>query len=64
MDISSSFHDPALCRALLDRLSEELEALGRPVRFMEVCGTHTVSIFRSCCLRGWSIFQGRDVRCA
>lgn len=47
MDISSSFHDPALCRALLDRLSEELEALGRPVRFMEVCGTHTVSIFRS-----------------
>ena len=47
MDISSSFHDPALCRALLDRLSRELEALGRPVRFMEVCGTHTVSLFRS-----------------
>ena len=47
MDISSSFHDPALCRALLDRLSAELQALGRPVRFMEVCGTHTVSIFRS-----------------
>ncbi len=47
MDISSSFHDPALCRALLDRLSEELDALGRGVRFMEVCGTHTVSIFRS-----------------
>ena len=47
MDISSSFHDPALCRALLDRLSEELDSLGRGVRFMEVCGTHTVSIFRS-----------------
>ena len=47
MDISSSFHDPALCRALLDRLRAELEALGRSVRFMEVCGTHTVSIFRS-----------------
>ena len=47
MDISSSFHDPALCRALLDRLSRELEALGRPVRFMEVCGTHTVSLFQS-----------------
>lgn len=47
MDISSSFHDPVLCRALLNRLTDELEALGRPVRFMEVCGTHTVSIFRS-----------------
>ena len=47
MDISSSFHDPALCRALLDRLRAELEALGKSVRFMEVCGTHTVSIFRS-----------------
>ena len=47
MDIFSSFHDPALCRALLDRLTRDLEALGRPVRFMEVCGTHTVSIFRS-----------------
>ncbi|WP_294559681.1 hydrogenase formation protein HypD [uncultured Mailhella sp.] len=47
MDISSSFHDPALCRALLERLSGEIEALGRPVRFMEVCGTHTVSLFQS-----------------
>ncbi len=47
MDIFSSFHDPSLCRALLDRLTLDLEALGRPVRFMEVCGTHTVSIFRS-----------------
>ena len=47
MDISSSFHDPALCRALLDRLARELDALGRPVRFMEVCGTHTVAMFRS-----------------
>lgn len=47
MNLSSSFHDPALCRALLGRLERELAALGRPVRFMEVCGTHTVSIFRS-----------------
>ena len=47
MDISSAFHDPTLCRALLARLTCELEQLGRPVRFMEVCGTHTVSIFRS-----------------
>ena len=47
MDFSSAFHDPALCRSLLDALSRELDACGRPVRFMEVCGTHTVSIFQS-----------------
>ena len=47
MNLSSPFQDPKLCRALLDRLERELDRLGRPVRFMEVCGTHTVSIFRS-----------------
>lgn len=41
------FADPALCRALLQRLEEALLRYGRPLRFMEVCGTHTVSIFRS-----------------
>jgi hydrogenase expression/formation protein HypD len=44
---SALFRDPALCHALLDRLERELQILGRSVRFMEVCGTHTVSIFRS-----------------
>ena len=39
----SSLHDPALCKALLHRLETLLD---RPLRFMEVCGTHTVSIFR------------------
>ena len=29
------------------RLEELLDSIGRPVTFMEVCGTHTVSIFRS-----------------
>ncbi|MDR1874305.1 MAG: hydrogenase formation protein HypD [Synergistaceae bacterium] len=33
----------ALCR----RLAEFLRRAGRPVAFMEVCGTHTVAIFRS-----------------
>lgn len=32
--------------ASLDRLRTAAEALGRPVAFMEVCGTHTVSAFR------------------
>ena len=48
MDISSSFQDPALCRALLDRLKDELDALGRPVS-------------ARCCQRGSSIFPDRDV---
>lgn len=39
-----AFADPALCSGLLERLRAELDA---PLRFMEVCGTHTVAIFRS-----------------
>jgi hydrogenase expression/formation protein HypD len=39
-----AFKDPALCRALLARLTEEAF---EPLRFMEVCGTHTVAIFQS-----------------
>ena len=38
-----TLHDPELCQALLRRLEDTLD---RPMRFMEVCGTHTVSIFR------------------
>lgn len=38
--------DPAI-GALRDRLTEQLRLCGRPVTFMEVCGTHTVAIFRS-----------------
>lgn len=40
----AAFADPALCRGLLDTLRRELDG---PLRFMEVCGTHTVAIFRS-----------------
>jgi hydrogenase expression/formation protein HypD len=39
-----AFKDPDLCRALLARLSAEAT---EPLRFMEVCGTHTVAIFQS-----------------
>ena len=42
------FADPELCRGLLERLRRELDGLeGGRLRFMEVCGTHTVAIFRS-----------------
>jgi hydrogenase expression/formation protein HypD len=32
--------------AKVKRISELMKAIGRPVRLMEVCGTHTVAIFR------------------
>lgn len=38
-------HDPQVCNALLRQLEETLD--GRELCFMEVCGTHTVSIFQS-----------------
>ena len=37
------FKDPGLCRSLLETIRQEVVSL----RFMEVCGTHTVSIFQS-----------------
>lgn len=40
-----AYDDPTLCRALLKRLEATLD--GRRLRFMEVCGTHTVAMFRS-----------------
>lgn len=43
-DTLDGFHDPDLCRKLLDKLDRELD---RELRFMEVCGTHTVAIFQS-----------------
>lgn len=47
MNSMAAFQDPELCRGLLERLKSLLRACARPVRFMEVCGTHTVSIFQS-----------------
>ncbi len=40
----SSLRDSKLCSQLLERLQKSLD--GRPFCFMEVCGTHTVAIFR------------------
>ena len=44
MDYTHAFRDPAMCRLLLKRLRASLT---HPLRFMEVCGTHTVAIFQS-----------------
>lgn len=45
MQLNTAFQDPQLCRGLLQRLERALD--GRSMRFMEVCGTHTVAIFQS-----------------
>ncbi len=44
LEILERFSDPLLCRELLRKLSNELQG---ELRFMEVCGTHTVAIFQS-----------------
>jgi len=41
---NDAFHDPQIARHLTSRIAR---VCAKPVRFMEVCGTHTVSIFRS-----------------
>ena len=43
--LTAALRNPHLCHSLLDRLRTALD--GRSLRFMEVCGTHTVSIFQS-----------------
>ena len=43
-EILEKFRDPELCRKLLDKIRGELDD---ELRFMEVCGTHTVAIFQS-----------------
>lgn len=40
------FRDPAISRALASRLAASAERVGRPLTFMEVCGTHTMAVFR------------------
>jgi hydrogenase expression/formation protein HypD len=45
MQLETAFQNPQLCHSLLDRLNRALD--GRTMRFMEVCGTHTVAIFQS-----------------
>lgn len=45
MSTSSFLRDPALCKGLVNKLESILN--GRKMRFMEVCGTHTVAIFQS-----------------
>lgn len=58
--MTGAFRDPALVAALVDSIRKRVDALGRPVALMEVCGTHTVAISRSGLrdlLHGWVEFR-------
>ncbi len=44
---TDSFHDPAIVAALLQRIAVLAERIGRPLTFMEVCGSHTHAIAES-----------------
>ncbi len=45
MQKDSPYQNPELCAGLLRRLERTLD--GKTLRFMEVCGTHTVALFQS-----------------
>lgn len=46
--LDAMLRNPELCHQLLDRLAVALDGIeGKEMRFMEVCGTHTVAIFQS-----------------
>lgn len=40
-----------LAKRLVAEIGRMAETAGRKLRFMEVCGTHTVAIFRAACAR-------------
>jgi hydrogenase expression/formation protein HypD len=44
LNLFDKFSDPEICRGVLDRIKD---TVGDRLKFMEVCGTHTVSIFQS-----------------
>jgi hydrogenase expression/formation protein HypD len=43
-DLSAAFRDPEIARRLADSIAA---AATRPMKIMEVCGTHTVAIARN-----------------
>ena len=47
MKFFDEFRDPETARALVGRIWESASRIGRKVRIMEICGSHTVAIFRA-----------------
>ena len=46
MDINDRYSDPAVAAQLVQRIDEISNSLSRQMKFMEVCGTHTVALRR------------------
>ncbi len=47
MNIEEAYHSSEHCQTFIKKIEENMEKIGREVRFMEVCGTHTASLFQS-----------------
>lgn len=47
MNFEEEYNSPKYCSALISKIEKMTDALGREIRFMEVCGTHTASLFQS-----------------
>ncbi len=47
MDIEEKYRSPEYCKALLDKIHTNIKKIGREIRFMEVCGTHTAALFQT-----------------
>lgn len=46
MKYIDEFRDPVAARRLVNTIEAQMEAIGHPVRIMEVCGGHTHAIFK------------------
>ena len=46
MKYVDEFRDPDAAKALLTRIHDDAEKLGRSISLMEVCGGHTHTIYR------------------
>lgn len=47
MKYIDEFRDPAAAEALVKRIQRAASRIDRPVKLMEICGSHTVAIFRA-----------------
>ncbi|UCG39405.1 MAG: hydrogenase formation protein HypD [bacterium] len=47
MKYLDEFRDPGVATALVGRIRDAASRLDRPVKLMEICGSHTVAIFRT-----------------
>ncbi len=45
MNVVNQYRDPVLIKKLADKIHHLARFMDRPIRLMEVCGTHTHSIF-------------------